>query len=294
MLALRVTLGNPALTFLAAGNRTFGKEWNLGMDLDHCFASLVALPKETEWVEFKHNNDNPQEIGEYLSALANSAALCGKDAGFLVWGVEDGTHQPVGTTADPCRKKIGNEELENWLAHLLRPRVDVRFHELNHAGHRFVMLRVQSAIGSPVAFQGIEWIRIGCTKKKLKDHPGREQQLWAALARSCFEKGLAATGKNADEVLDLLDYPKFFELSRQKLPSSKSGILERLSVDRLVNSHGGDYFDITNLGAVLFARDLTHFETLGMCKCIHLVRSGSWSRMRLSTRISDLLELAPW
>jgi predicted HTH transcriptional regulator len=118
--------------------------------------------------------------------------------------------------------------------------------------------------------------------------------LWAALARSCFEKGLAATGKNADEVLDLLDYPKFFELSRQKLPSSKSGILERLSVDRLVNSHGGDYFDITNLGAVLFARDLTHFETLGMCKCIHLVRSGSWSRMRLSTRISDLLELAPW
>ena len=39
---------------------------------------LRKLPQETEWVEFKHNNANPQELGEYLSALANSAALLGK------------------------------------------------------------------------------------------------------------------------------------------------------------------------------------------------------------------------
>ena len=36
---------------------------------------LSKLPDETEWVEFKQNNADPQEIGEYLSALANSAAL---------------------------------------------------------------------------------------------------------------------------------------------------------------------------------------------------------------------------
>ena len=35
---------------------------------------LRQLPKETEWVEFKCNNANPEEIGEYISALANSAA----------------------------------------------------------------------------------------------------------------------------------------------------------------------------------------------------------------------------
>ena len=37
--------------------------------------TLIALPKECEWVEFKHNNANPEEIGEYLSALSNSAYL---------------------------------------------------------------------------------------------------------------------------------------------------------------------------------------------------------------------------
>jgi len=33
---------------------------------------LRKLPAETEWVEFKHNNDNPEEIGEYLSAIQYS------------------------------------------------------------------------------------------------------------------------------------------------------------------------------------------------------------------------------
>ena len=48
---------------------------------------LCKLPQETEWVEFKVNDAEPQAIGEYLSALANSAALAGKAFAYLVWGV---------------------------------------------------------------------------------------------------------------------------------------------------------------------------------------------------------------
>jgi len=36
---------------------------------------LRKLPHETEWVEFKVNNADPEEIGEYLSALANSVCV---------------------------------------------------------------------------------------------------------------------------------------------------------------------------------------------------------------------------
>ena len=39
---------------------------------------LRKLPAETGWVEFKENAANPEDIGEYLSALSNSAALNGK------------------------------------------------------------------------------------------------------------------------------------------------------------------------------------------------------------------------
>lgn len=36
---------------------------------------LAKLSDETEWVEFKCNNKQPQMIGEYISALSNAAAL---------------------------------------------------------------------------------------------------------------------------------------------------------------------------------------------------------------------------
>lgn len=48
---------------------------------------LLTTHRECEWVEFKHNNADPAEIGEYISALSNSAALHGRDDGYVVWGV---------------------------------------------------------------------------------------------------------------------------------------------------------------------------------------------------------------
>jgi predicted HTH transcriptional regulator len=39
---------------------------------------LLGGSGESECVEFKHNNGNPHRIGEYISALANSAARHGQ------------------------------------------------------------------------------------------------------------------------------------------------------------------------------------------------------------------------
>lgn len=248
------------------------------MNLDHLLASLVALPEETEWVEFKHDNDAPEEMGEYLSALANSASMHGKDAGYLVWGIEDKTHRVLGTTVRPRQRKVGNEELENWLAHNLSPRVDFKFHEWEHKGHRIVMLRVQPAVGAPVAFRGMEWIRVGSLKKKLKDHPGKEKELWLVLSRHCFEKGITAADVTGDDVLAKLDYPKFFELSEQKLPANRAGILERLTVDQMIVPKGNDHFDITNLGAIALAKQLSQFEGLGR-KAFRVIRYKGTNRV---------------
>lgn len=44
------------------------------MRIPFVLEELRALSAETEWVEFKVNNTNPEEIGEYLSALSNTAA----------------------------------------------------------------------------------------------------------------------------------------------------------------------------------------------------------------------------
>lgn len=72
---------------------------------------LISLPNETEWLEFKHNNFNPDVIGEDISALANSAAYKGKDKAYMVWGVDNETHAVVGTQFDQYSKLIGNQEI---------------------------------------------------------------------------------------------------------------------------------------------------------------------------------------
>ena len=158
---------------------------------DTHFQSLVEelrkLPSETEWVEFKHNNPDPHMIGERLSALANSAALEGKTNAYLVWGVEDVTHNLLGTTFAPDSQKIGNEELENWLRRSLTPTIDFSFHVLNMEGTTIVLLEIPRANQSPVQFKGIEYIRMGSYTKKLRDHSEREKNLWRVFEQTPFE-----------------------------------------------------------------------------------------------------------
>ena len=71
---------------------------------------------ELPWIEFKTNWDNPQDIGEYISALSNMAALFNQPHGFLIWGIDDKTHEIVGTSFDPQKAKRGGQDLGLWIA----------------------------------------------------------------------------------------------------------------------------------------------------------------------------------
>ena len=153
---------------------------------------LCALPRETEWMEFKENNVDPDEIGEYISALANSATLESKDEAYMVWGVRDSDHAVVGTTFDPRKVKRGNEELENWLLRLLSPRIDFSFSYVTVDAHQVVLLTIPHASRHPVRFKGTEFLRVGSYKRKLSDFPEKEGQLWRTFDRRPFESGIAA------------------------------------------------------------------------------------------------------
>jgi len=223
---------------------------------------LMSLGRETEWVEFKHNKDAPEEIGEYLSALSNSAALLGKTSAYILWGVEDETRRIVGTSFRPLQKKVGNEELENWLLTQLDPHVLVNIHEGMADGNPLVIFEVQPAPNRPVRFKGAAYIRIGSYKKKLQEHPEKERELWRVFERTPFEKGLAMDGATSDEVLLLIDYPNYFRLTKQPLPENRKAIFERLTSEKVIIPKGRDRHAITNVGAILFARNLNDFDRL--------------------------------
>jgi len=247
-------------------------------ELSTLLTELRSPSQETEWVEFKQNNTDPEQIGEYLSALSNSAAMHRKDAAYIVWGVENGTHNVVGTSFKPRQAKKGNEELENWLLRLLSPRIDMKIHEFQENGHDVVIFEVQPAQHTPVAFSGTEYVRVGSLKKKLKEYPEKERALWSFFSETPFEKGIAFRTVASEDVLRLIDYPACFELLKQPLPDNRAGILERLNRERVIVERGDDCFDITNVGAILFARNLTEFDRLAR-KALRVIQYKDKSRV---------------
>jgi ATP-dependent DNA helicase RecG len=246
--------------------------------------SLLTHPRETEWIEWKRNNEDPGEIGEYVSALSNSAALHGRPSGYIVWGIEDGTKRVLGTTFSPSTKKIGNEDFVPWLLRLLHPRVDLRVHEFSADGVPLVIFEIPATRHTPVRWRDAEWIRVGSYKRPLRDFPEKERSLWQLLTPGTFETEIARSGASGDEVLASLDYPKYFELLGCPLPPDRGALLARLAEDRLISTTGRDRYDISNLGAALFAKDLRQFETLKR-KAVRLIRYKGVARLETEREV---------
>ncbi|MEO6855255.1 MAG: RNA-binding domain-containing protein [Rhodoferax sp.] len=151
-------------------------------------------------VEFKANFSEPDKIGCYLSGLANTAALQGRDRAWLVWGVEDGTHWVVGTAFDPFQQKIGNQSLHMWLQVMTQPRADFAFHELNFDGVRVVVLEIHPARSAPMAFQHVRYIRVDSHLVKLTDYPSQESRLWSALGMAEDWTGVVVPEASLDDL----------------------------------------------------------------------------------------------
>ena len=239
---------------------------------------LCKLTGELEWVEFKVNVREPEEVGEYISALANSAALVGKAFAYVVWGISDRDHSVVGTSFDPSVARVGNEALENWLLRLLEPRLNFRFFQVPMDGHSVVVLEIERAFRQPARFRGREYIRVGSYKKKLKDFPERERALWRIFDQTPFEDQIAAERVADDEVLRLLDYPTYFDLLKRPLPENRYGILNALCDDALIRRSDASGWNVTNLGAVLFAKRLEDFRSLQR-KAMRVVQYRGSSRV---------------
>lgn len=223
---------------------------------------LQAFPRECEWAEFKVNNSNPQEIGELLSALSNSACYHNQKFGYLVYGIEDETHRFVGTTFHPLTEKKGNQELENWIATQLNPRIDFNIFEFEFEDKHFAIFRIEATRNTPVSFRGETYIRIGSYKKLLDEHTERERKIWNKENIRIFEREVALVNADENDVLRLIDYPAYFDLIKFPLPDNRKGILERLTHDKIIFPQHTGKFNITNLGAVLITKDIELFDTV--------------------------------
>lgn len=248
---------------------------------------LRALPAETAWVEFKHENTDPNGMGKRVAALSNAARIEGQDTAYMVWGVEDGTHRVLGTSFEPDVTNARGQPLSLWLAQNLEPSPAFGFRVVPHPLGRLVLLEIPAAPGAPVCFQNIPYVRIGSATPKLTDYPERFQRLIERLRPYRWESEVARAYASADEVLTLLDYPAYFRLTRQPLPDNRAGILERLAADRLIAADVGGQWNITNLGAIVLAVRLSAFDPSLARKGVRMVAYSGPNRAAPVTHRHD-------
>lgn len=231
-------------------------------DVNDIIMNVRKNSHETPWIEFKTNNYNPQMIGEYISALSNTAALFNHERAYMIWGIDDQTHDIVGTTFDPQEEKVGNQGLDLWISTQLEPQIQFYFHKTVIDDKKLVLLEICRAISNPVQFKNIEYIRIDSYKKKLKDYPDTERELWAIFSQKPFESLIALENISADMALRMIDYSAYFDMLSQDLPSDKERLIESLLEDGLLSNNETGNYNITNLGALLFAKKLSDFPSL--------------------------------
>lgn len=232
---------------------------------------LCLLSDECEWLEYKVNNYEPELIGEYISALSNSAAICSKEKAYILWGINDATHKVEGTAFEPKKTKKGNEEIENWLISGLKPRVDFKFIEVDTDKGKVVVLEVPAAVNRPTSFKETEYIRVGSYKKKLKDFPEKERKLWLSFEQKPFELRSAMDNLTVARITELLDCAAYYTLMKLPLPSNRDAIIHNMIDEQFIKEMDNGNYAITNMGALLLAKDLNAFVHLKR-KAIRVIR----------------------
>ncbi|WP_372421714.1 ATP-binding protein [Salinarimonas chemoclinalis] len=223
---------------------------------------LLGEARESSWLEFKGNNGDPDTIGEYISALANGAMLSGRDRAFLVFGVDDAGSQPIGTTVRLGDSKKGGENLLNWLGRLLQPRLMIECLDFECEGLHFAIVVIEPSYERPVSFKGVEYVRIGENKRRLSDFPEHERAIWLATGRRRFEDAIALTGQTEHDVLLKLDARVAYTLRDRPQPRNTAEVIRSLVGDRFLNDTMDGRYDVTNLGAILLARDIREFPSI--------------------------------
>ena len=165
----------------------------------------------------------------------------------MIWGINDSNHLLCGTDFRYRKARKGNEELEAWLARLCNPRINFRFFEVEMDGFIIVVLEIPCADRQPTNFAGEEYIRIGSNKKKLKDYPDKERALWVLFESKPFELKTAASNLTDEQVISLLDYPKYYDLMEAPIPGNREDIFKDFENEKFIRKDISGKWEITNL-----------------------------------------------
>jgi predicted HTH transcriptional regulator len=228
-------------------------------------------PSEHQRLEFKEAKtqfDN-RRLYEYCVALANEGG------GHLLLGVADKSPRPVvGTQAfsDPVA-------MAEKLFQAIGFRVDIE--DVAHPDGRVLVFHIPPRPrGTAYHLDGKYLMRSGEALVPMSEDQLR--RIFAEGEPDWLEEQ-SKTGLDAQQVVELLDTQTFFELLKLPYPMDRSGVMDRLMHERLIDAQGGTYA-IRRLGALLLAKRLEDFPDLARKAARVVVYPGT---SKLETRLDQ-------
>ena len=209
--------------------------------------ALLPIRSEGEHLEFKaaENRYDFEEMVDYCVALANEGG------GRFILGVTDAApRRVVGTKAFdiPERTVAGIHD---------RLHLKVDFDEVAHPDGRVLVFHIPSRpSGHPVHYRGRYLMRAG--HELVPMSPDRLRQIFDEGKPDWFSQP-ARESASADDVVALLDTQSFFDLLKLPYPTTRDGVLDKLTGEGLI-SHSAAGWTITNLAAILLAKKLDAFS----------------------------------
>lgn len=198
--------------------------------LERLVRSLVSYSSEQTWFEFKRNCADPMRIGKYLSGLSNAALLANQPFGYLVIGIDDETHEIVGTDFQPQEQKtLGKnkgEMLLHWLQRgLSESLVAFDVFDVTICERHVCLFEVEAAKLRPTKFEGEGYCRIGSSLMNLRQNVALERELFNHLAADWSERTIPGVGLEAVDQ-DALSFAKLQYAEKYKDASFADKILK--------------------------------------------------------------------
>ncbi|GHT51072.1 hypothetical protein AGMMS49982_07600 [Bacteroidia bacterium] len=218
--------------------------------------SLYPVPAELNEIDWKSSlSPKTERLAQHLCAFSNQSG-----GGFFAFGVNDDAtlFSLSKEEADAIIQRLGNIARNN-----LTQAVLIQHAILDFESYSLLFVHVPENREKPVfprggtiydSYRRSAGQTVKMTRQEVK-------QLIAETQGFSFDEQTAWEQATADDVLNLLDYDSYFQLTGRNLPENKTAVLETLSDANFVVQQN-DYWKITNLGALLFARDLTKFKGL--------------------------------
>ena len=236
--------------------------------------SLSPIPIELNEIDWKSGlSPKTERLAQHLCAFSNQ-----KGGGFLVYGVnDDATMFSLSKAeADIIIKQMGNIALNN-----LSQSVQIQHDTIEYEGNALLFFFIPEQMEKPV-YQRNKTIYDSFFRsagQSVKMSKEAIKNMISASHGISFESQIAMSDLSEKEVLELLDYKRFYERLDKNTPKSTDVILSTLiEYDFVLQSENS--LNITNLGALLLAYDITKFRHL-QGKTVRVLRYTGTSNLVL-------------